>query len=270
MVIHYTKISSQAVGAPWIVFIHGLTCDHTDWLPVIEQLHVPYNGLAVDLRGHGRSAHLPGPYSMRNLANDVVALIRDQLSGQPATLVSHSMGTRVAIAVSDELGPQVEHQVFVDGSRQASGEPENTRQSILQTLNDDQEYAEFADNLFGMMFNEKTKSAFGLPIIDRAKAISREVFRELLSEMHWFDCENLGQSLQQLAEAGDTRLTVLQSTAVGRDAIRHNLERNQSSEYLDMIRQIVPSSEITIVENTGHFIQIEQPQVIARVLGSNP
>lgn len=267
MDIHYTKKTSQTVDAPWVVFIHGLTCDHTDWHPVIELAGPTHNCLTLDLRGHGSSVSLPGPYSMRNLANDVVKLIRGELASQPVTLVSHSMGTRVAIAVSDELGPQVEHQVFVDGSRQAYGDPESTRQSILQTLNDDQEYAAFAENLFGVMFTDETKAAFGLPIIGRAKAIPREVFRELLSEMHWFDCETLGESLKQLA-AGDTRLTVLQSTKVSRDSIRRNLTKDESSEYLDMIREMVPTCEITIIENTGHFVQIEQPQVVAQALGS--
>lgn len=268
MEFHYSKTTSSALNAPWVVFIHGLTCDHTDWQPVIELVSTSHNCLAVDLRGHGKSANLPGPYSMRNLAKDVEDVIRAQLNSQTFTLVSHSMGTRVAIAISDELGPQVVHQVFVDGSCQAYGDPETARQSILQTLNDERQNTAFIEKLFGMMFTDETRAAFGLPIIERAKAIPHQVFRELVSEMHWFDCETLEKSLRRLGQAGDTRLTVLQSTNVGRDAIRRSLSRNESSEYVDMIRDSVPTSEITIIENTGHFIQIEQPQLVARVLGS--
>ena len=266
MDIHHSINLCGEKDAAWVVFIHGLTCDHTDWQPVVDLVSLTHHCLSVDLRGHGQSVSLPGPYSMRNLANDVVALINNMIAEKSITVVSHSMGTRVAIAVSDTLESQVLHQVFVDGSRQAYGEPESTRQSILNTLNDSREYTAFVENLFGMMFSEKAMSAFGSPIVDRAKAIPREVFRELLSEMHWFDCETLGESLRQLASRGNTRLSVLQSTRVDRDSIRRSLEQNETSEYLEMIREMVPSSEITVIEKTGHFIQIEQPQVVAKAI----
>ena len=266
MDIHHSITKCSEKDAAWVLLIHGLTCDHTDWQPLVDLSSLTHHCLSVDLRGHGQSDKLPGPYSMRNLANDVVGLIKSKIAEQPITVVSHSMGTRVAIAVSDALESQVVHQVFVDGSRQAYGDPESTRQSILNTLNDSQEHTAFVENLFGMMFSEVAMSAFGTPIVDRAKSIPREVFRELLAEMHWFDCETLGESLRQLASRGNTRLSVLQSTRVDRDSIRRSLEQNETSEYLEMIREMVPSSEITVIEKTGHFIQIEQPQVVAKAI----
>ena len=36
-------------GAPTLVFVHGYTCDHTDWDAMVAELHGAHRCLAVDV-----------------------------------------------------------------------------------------------------------------------------------------------------------------------------------------------------------------------------
>ncbi len=42
--------------------LHGITASGVSWEPVAEALPTEWSLFAVDLRGRGHSAHLPGPY----------------------------------------------------------------------------------------------------------------------------------------------------------------------------------------------------------------
>ena len=83
------------MGAP-VLLVHGLTSSALQWHPVVPALARRYEVLAVDARGHGRSA-LAGAaadrlgYSARHHAADLIALL-DRLGIARAALVGQSMG----------------------------------------------------------------------------------------------------------------------------------------------------------------------------------
>lgn len=85
-----------------IVLIHGLGSSTRDWEPQVSYFAPRYQVVTVDLRGHGRSARPPGPYSIALFAADVAAVIKT-LGIAPAHIVGISLGGMVAfqLAVSD-------------------------------------------------------------------------------------------------------------------------------------------------------------------------
>jgi pimeloyl-ACP methyl ester carboxylesterase len=61
-------------SAPPVLLVHGMRA-HARWFtPVGPALATRYRALAVDLRGHGESAHAP-PYGIAVYADDVTALV---------------------------------------------------------------------------------------------------------------------------------------------------------------------------------------------------
>jgi hypothetical protein len=77
---------------PTLVFLHYWGGAARTWQPVIERL--PGRGtLAVEARGWGRSRSLPGPYTLRQLAQDTHDIVTDAGLGE-YVLVGHSMGGR--------------------------------------------------------------------------------------------------------------------------------------------------------------------------------
>lgn len=98
-----------------VVAVHGITANHRSWAPVAEELADEVTFLAPDLRGRGGSAALPGPYGMRQHADDCVAIL-DAFDLPAATFVGHSMGGFVVAQVAERYpGRLAGRLVLVDG-----------------------------------------------------------------------------------------------------------------------------------------------------------
>jgi 3-oxoadipate enol-lactonase len=70
---HYALSGSET--APVVVLAHSLGADHRMWDPQVAALDAGHRVLRYDLRGHGRSSATPGPYTIEQLARDVLALL---------------------------------------------------------------------------------------------------------------------------------------------------------------------------------------------------
>lgn len=65
------RVSGREEGAPWITLVHGFTQNRGYFAPALAALEERYRVLAVDLRGHGSSGQLPGPYGLAEHAEDL-------------------------------------------------------------------------------------------------------------------------------------------------------------------------------------------------------
>ncbi len=62
-------------GTPTVVALHGITSNAWAWDPVAHHLAGAAHVVALDLRGRGRSVDAPGPYGIRQHADDVARVI---------------------------------------------------------------------------------------------------------------------------------------------------------------------------------------------------
>lgn len=81
----------QVGQGPDLVFVGGLSADHTVWTIMVDMLAAHYRVLTFDNRGVGQTGAPPGPYSLAMMADDTAALL-SALAIPRATLVGHSMG----------------------------------------------------------------------------------------------------------------------------------------------------------------------------------
>lgn len=84
-------------GAPLLVLVHGALDRSAAMVRLSRCLVDRYRVLRYDRRGYGRSAHLPGPFTIDQHVTDLVALLDDRR----AVLFGHSYGGNVALAVAD-------------------------------------------------------------------------------------------------------------------------------------------------------------------------
>jgi (E)-2-((N-methylformamido)methylene)succinate hydrolase len=80
---------------PTVVLIHGVGARLENWDGVCESLVRHFQVMRYDLRGHGRSTRLPGPYSLSLFASDLRALLAHTGIGK-AHIVGHSLGAMIA------------------------------------------------------------------------------------------------------------------------------------------------------------------------------
>ena len=80
-----------------VVLSHAIGCDHRMWDSLAAALSPQFRVIRVDARGHGRSPVPKGPYSLEELADDVVAVL-DKRDIARAHWVGLSMGGMVGQA----------------------------------------------------------------------------------------------------------------------------------------------------------------------------
>jgi pimeloyl-ACP methyl ester carboxylesterase len=88
-------------GEP-LLLIHGGGDRWQKFLPLIPQLTIRWHIYALDLRGHGKSARVPGQYLPEDYVSDVVAFVNGQIN-QPTIIFGHSLGAWIALLVAAEL-----------------------------------------------------------------------------------------------------------------------------------------------------------------------
>lgn len=250
MIHHQSSAVHQ--DKPVLVFVHGLSCDGSDWQAQQRHFEASHQCICVDLRGHGQSAAMSGPYDIETLAADVVALLH-KLNIQRSILIGHSMGTRVIAAAHIQAPEMIHGLVFVDGSKQAEGDPLACKQAILDRIGDDAQVGPFLRNMFGMMFTADSDPARRDHIIQRAVDMPPALLKALLSNMLAWDAGRMASAYSLIKVA----LTVVQSTDVDQQRKRHSLTENQSTRYLEFIRKTVPHARRQVIANTGHFTQID-------------
>lgn len=70
--LHYEVIAGR--HKHWLFFSHSLGADLSMWQPQIDAFSRHFSVLRCDTRGHGESSVPPGPYTVAQLAHDVLAL----------------------------------------------------------------------------------------------------------------------------------------------------------------------------------------------------
>jgi pimeloyl-ACP methyl ester carboxylesterase len=98
---------------PPVLLIHGLGSSTRDWDHQIPELAGSYRVIALDVRGHGRSGKPPGPYSMRQFADDAVELLRE-LDAIPAHVIGLSMGGMIAFQMAVDAASAVRSLVIAN------------------------------------------------------------------------------------------------------------------------------------------------------------
>lgn len=90
------ELAVRAVGqGPAVVLMHGLAGFRELWEDLLPPLAAAgFLAIAFDHRGHGMSSDVAPPWTIADLADDLLALL-DQLAIQQACLLGHSMGGRV-------------------------------------------------------------------------------------------------------------------------------------------------------------------------------
>lgn len=85
----------ESGGGPPILWLQGLGADHRAWSAQLARFGAEYRCIAPDNRDVGRSARVPGPYSLSDVAADAAVLLR-RLEAAPAHVVGLSLGGAVA------------------------------------------------------------------------------------------------------------------------------------------------------------------------------
>ncbi len=122
---HHYKLEGEG---PCLTLVHGVGSYLESWDGVVERLGSRYRTLRYDLRGHGHSAKVPGPYSLDDFVADLRNLL-DHLEIERTLLAGFSLGGLIAQAFALAEPARVGKLVLVST---VAGRSEAERARVLQ------------------------------------------------------------------------------------------------------------------------------------------
>jgi 3-oxoadipate enol-lactonase len=99
------------IDGPPVILSCSLGTDRSMWDPQTPALAASHRVVRYDLRGHGQSPATPGPYSISDLGDDLLALM-DRLEIERASLCGVSIGAMTSIWVAANAPERVQRLVL--------------------------------------------------------------------------------------------------------------------------------------------------------------
>ncbi len=109
--IYYEKAGS----GPPLVLIHALPFDHNLWVYQVERLSSRFTTLAMDLRGLGRSAKPHSPFTLEDMGNDILGVMKDE-GVKSAVVLGCSIGSKLALMLACEHPEIFKAAILVGGN----------------------------------------------------------------------------------------------------------------------------------------------------------
>ena len=222
-------------GAPTIVFESGGAACSTEW-DVIEPSVARFATTAVyDRRGTGKSSAVDGPRRLQDIVDDLEAVLDALSLPTPILLVGHSLGGLIARLYAARHPRRVLGLVLVDPTHELM--PERFQAALSPAA-------------FAVLREEFAVAPEGLNLVDELR---------LLSPMPALHCP----------------LTVLSATT--RSKLPASVPVSLAAELVAALDTIAPSLHRRLaasssqgiycaVENAGHHIHLERPDVVLKVI----
>src|SRR6266481_5146114 len=110
----YYELSGRGDG-PVLMFSNSLGTNLGMWHGQAAAFSGSFRILRYDTRGHGQSAATPGPYTMEQLAQDVLALV-DQLKVDRVSFCGLSMGGMIGMVLALRVPQRLERLILCNTS----------------------------------------------------------------------------------------------------------------------------------------------------------
>lgn len=239
---HYV---SKGEGPP-VVLLHALGGSLHAWYGVMENLALHHHVVALDLRGHGRSDHPKGDFSIKGWAQDVEALI-GALELPAVTLVAHSMSTLVAQHLAVTKPETVDQLVLVGGISYFEPPAKDGYLQRADTVDAEGMDALVDDWLPGAL---APRTHAKLP---QLTGLLRDMFLRN-------DPASYAKSCRALAKAPSiAREDIGQPTLM----LVGDHDRSTPLRMSEQLHRDIPVSRIQVIPAAAHWVLLEQPDALA-------
>jgi non-heme chloroperoxidase len=228
-----------------VILLHGYSDSSLSFGRIMPLLPSEQRVIAVDLRGHGDSDKPADRYRMSDLADDVIGMM-DRLHVASAVVVGHSMGSFVAQALVERAPRRVSGLVLVGSAPRAANAVVADLRAAVESLRDPID-AEFVRDFQYGTVSRPVPEAFMDAAIVNSRRMPAAVWKKVLTGLMQFQPKLPRSSVRTLV-LGGTRDSVFD---VG--------------EQVALARQY-PFAQLRLIENVGHSLHWEQPEVFVREL----
>lgn len=240
-------VKDEGKGEPTLLFLHFFGGSADTWNGVTAILKNNFRCVSYDHRGWGRSDKPATSYSISELAEDTLALIKS-LDLKNYIIVGHSMGGKIAQYIAARKPSGLQKLVLVAPSPSTSTIP---REDELAGMRQAYTSLESINHVIDHVFK-----AGDLAPQAREQLISSIRNHNEYSRLGWIDL-----AMQEDVSAG------VDSIAVPTLIIAGENDLVDPPEHLEAkVKALIPRSEITIIENVGHLSMLQKPEKVAALI----
>ncbi|HET6778109.1 MAG TPA: alpha/beta hydrolase [Gemmatimonadales bacterium] len=223
-----------------VVLVHSLAGTSQHWAEQLRHLRRTRRAVAFDFRGHGGSdAPKNDEYTIAGMAADIAATV-DSLGLDRFVLVGHSMGGGAALVYAGSHPDRVRGLMLIDPIGDGKQIPAAEAQGFLAGLESDYDNASQAywTSIAGP--DRATRER----LLGDLKSTPKETVIGVLREVMKFDPD------PALTRYHGPKLSVVTP---------HN-------DLAFSLHRLGPGFPHQVVEGTGHWIQLDKPEVVNRLL----
>ena len=220
--INGIRLHYRVVGTgPALLLIHGFTWTGEWWDPLLPTLARDHRVIVIDLPGHGRSTSHPGPWSYRQVASDMYALL-DRLGVQRVRAIGHSAGGNTLVHMATQQSARIEAMVLIAGGHRLLN---SSRKYVRET-----QYEALSDSMRAALL--------------RVQPGGEAQVRSLLDAMHGVadDYEDMSFTSERLSQIRARTLLV-----------RGDRDPFYPLEVAIDLYQAIPNAALWVVPFQGHF-----------------
>ncbi len=242
--------TDQGTGEP-VLFIHGLTWDHTLWDHQVAALRGRYRCIAVDLIGHGRTPDAEHDYTFFDLA-DYMAGLLDALNIESAHIVGLSMGGMTAMPMALVHPGKVRSLALLDTDAQPEGAEKAAAYQQLATAALTHGWAAIAEPVSQILFAQPFLS-------DPA---NRQAVIAKLSANH---PPNTVRALRAVTGREDIsgRIGAIRVPTV---VIVGEMDIATTPDRAEAMASAIPGATLVTIPGAGHHSPLEEPAAVTAAL----
>jgi pimeloyl-ACP methyl ester carboxylesterase len=265
--IHGHDVAYRTAGreGPVVALVHGIAGSSATWAPVMALLAERYTVVAPDLLGHGESAKPRGDYSLGAYASGIRDLLT-VLGHERATFVGHSLGGGIAMQLAYQFPERCERLALL-----ASGGLGKEVSPLLRLIS-----APGTEYVLPVILTPRLHSVFGSVgrLVGRAGLQGGSLMQEI-----WNSYTRLTDARAQRAFVHTIRavIDVYGQRVSARDRLYLASEMPTlivwgerdgiiPASHGRVAHEMMPGSRLEIIPDTGHFLPIERPDVVAGLL----
>ena len=143
---------------PVVVLLHGFPLDHAMWHHQRDEVGALYRVIAPDLRGQGKTPAPEGPYSIDEMADDVIETLDALQLEEPVAIGGLSMGGYVALSIAARYPGRLKGLMFLN-TRAGADSPEAAkgREALRRKMEEAGSVEPVVEAMFGRLFSEATR-----------------------------------------------------------------------------------------------------------------
>ncbi len=251
----YSKSFKHNENRDWVVFIHGAGGSSSIWFRQLKAYRDEFNVLLVDLRGHGKSKEMSTmkkyykeKYTFKTVSHDVLEVLKRE-NIEEAHFVGVSLGTIIIRSIA-EIRPEIVKSAVMCGAITRL----DVRSRVLVWLGHTFKkvvpfiwlYRLFAWVIMPRKNHEESRSLF----VKDAKNLARKEF------LKWFRLTYDVNPLLRYFKEKEMESPTLY------------IMGEEDHMFLPPVRKMVQDfehSELTIVEGSGHVVNVDEPDEFNRI-----